>query len=898
MEIIIYDKDGSLVKTINKVLTSSRYEKLDGTSAFSFSYIASTKETVTCGMEVESDGQCYSIIRTKRKISNGFPMVDVECEHVTNQLNDEKYNLVTFVFEGTPAEGLAKILSGTSFVLGEVEPEERVEIAFTEGTLNRRNTLIRFADAVGGELEYENHKIHIRKHRGSVEVKELMDGKNVTGLSATYDTDNGTEAYEISLFKAVNLELGDEIHIVYHPLDIDVSTRIVGIRYNPFYRYTVKIEVGDYVPKLMAASEKRLEEISQFFKAANGELQSTIARVDGTVSEMYQTVDGFDLRIENAEIAVSSFSQTIDSFELRIKSTEGEMSSLSQTVGGFDLRIATAEGAVTSMSTTVDGFDLRISNAEGAVSEFSQTLEGMQLRLTSAEGTVASFSSTLDGLTTRIESNEGNISSMQLTLDGMETRIQDAEGNLSTLTQTASGLSTKVTAVEKNYTTLSNSVSGLATTTESLTESISEVNQTATSLSTRLSTAESNISKVTQTASGLSSKVTAVEKNYTTLSGSVSGLATTTESLTESVSEITQTASGLSTKVSSLETSLTSVKSSVSTVQQTATSLTTRITSAEDDISEMTATANKISWLIKSGTSSSNFTLTDRAVSLVTGTIDLSGYVTITNLKTSGKTVIDGGNITSGTIDASKVTVKNLQINNVLYDTYPVITCSGSASNPVVTVGKDQLSNRVNPNKLMLYGTYIQIGDETSSLYTMSIKSGTITMVGTTLNIGGASYYMVFNSSREFRPNVNNSNYKFYLGTSNYPWHYGYFTNLYVGGKAVTAGDINKLIAGTNTSYYIQLNASRQLVPSTSNSSYPFSLGTSSLPWTNGYITNLYVMTSAKIGNTTSAKLGFFGTTPIVRKTVSTVSTSASASSIATGLNNLINALKGYGLIA
>jgi len=122
MEIKIYDKDGSLVKTINKVLTSSRYEKLDGTSAFSFTCIASTKETVTCGMEVESDGQCYSIIRIKRKISNGFPMVDVECEHVTNQLNDEKYNLVTFVFEGTPAEGLAKILSGTPFTPGEVEP--------------------------------------------------------------------------------------------------------------------------------------------------------------------------------------------------------------------------------------------------------------------------------------------------------------------------------------------------------------------------------------------------------------------------------------------------------------------------------------------------------------------------------------------------------------------------------------------------------------------------------------------------------------------------------------------------------------------------------------------------------------------------------------------------------
>ena len=45
--------------------------------------------------------------------------------------------------------------------------------------------------------------------------------------------------------------------------------------------------------------------------------------------------------------------------------------------------------------------------------------------------------------------------------------------------------------------------------------------------------------------------------------------------------------------------------------------------------------------------------------------VDLSGYVTFTNLSTSGQTTIDGGNITTGTIDASVVTVSNIDADNI-----------------------------------------------------------------------------------------------------------------------------------------------------------------------------------------------------------------------------------------
>lgn len=585
--------DGAVVRTITHVLTASLCDKLDGTLTFDFTALQKGEQPILPGMTAKYDGQYYSIVRVKRGFSAGLEISAVSCEHISYILNDEQYNLVTFVFEGYPAEGLQELLQNTPFTVGVVEPVTMVECAFTdESPLNRRSALMRFADACGGELEFDGYSVHIRTHRGGTERKLLMDGKNVTSLSATFDSRKAAQAYEVQLFKRVDLSVGDEVRIVYHPLSIRVDTRIVGLTYNPFDRYTVRVEVGDYVPNLLAAETERLEGIRQEFRAANGRMESIIQSVEGDLSELTQTVSGFDLRIQNAEDSVAE---------------------LSLTVGGFDTRISNAEGSVSELSQTVGGFDTRITNAEGAVSELSQT--------------VGSFSS----------------------------RISDAEGNAS----------------------------------------------------------------------------------------------------------------------------------------------------------EALQTADKINWIVKSGTSASNFTLTDRAISLVADNIDLDGYVTFTNLKTSGQTVINAGNITTGTIDASRVNVTNLQINNVKYGTYPIITCSGSYGNPTVAVGKDQNSSSVNPNRLTIYGTTINVGDETSTLYTVNVKAGNVKIIcGSSVQIGTSSYYAIMNSSREFRPSSSGSTYPFYLGTSSYYWHYAYI--------------------GSNT---------------------------------------------VKLGSSTSSKLGFFSTTPVTRQTVSSSAT-------------------------
>ena len=62
-------------------------------------------------------------------------------------------------------------------------------------------------------------------------------------------------------------------------------------------------------------------------------------------------------------------------------------------------------------------------------------------------------------------------------------------------------------------------------------------------------------------------------------------------------------------------------------------------------------------WIVRSGTSASNFELTSRMAKLVAAEVDITGFVTFNDLERKGRTAINGGNITTGTIDADSVTL-------------------------------------------------------------------------------------------------------------------------------------------------------------------------------------------------------------------------------------------------
>lgn len=79
-----------------------------------------------------------------------------------------------------------------------------------------------------------------------------------------------------------------------------------------------------------------------------------------------------------------------------------------------------------------------------------------------------------------------------------------------------------------------------------------------------------------------------------------------------------------------------------------------------------TQTADKFNWLVASGTSSTDFTLTDRVASLLSAQFNIDALTTFKNSAESGtSTVIDGGAIKANSIKANSIDVANLFSQNI-----------------------------------------------------------------------------------------------------------------------------------------------------------------------------------------------------------------------------------------
>lgn len=296
--------------------------------------------------------------------------------------------------------------------------------------------------------------------------------------------------------------------------------------------------------------------------------------------------------------------------------------------------------------------------------------------------------------------------------------------------------------------------------------------------------------------------------------------------------------------------------------------------------------------------------------------IEMTGtttFLTARDVGASGKSVIDGGRITTGKISADRIDVDMLMVTKVYSPDYKVLI-TGTMS-----------------------ALYIGCQSASETGVAQSYIRGY-----TKVTLGGSSYHVSVDvSGKAFAPN--GSSWK--LGTESYRWGYLYAERvvtdrLTLNGTLVeailTEKNVNSIYAIGSTSRCVTLNSSNALVP---DSSSGYSLGSSVYKWEDAYITGVHAgtgefstsLTATKLtpystssysacylgassaywqyayigsntvmlGSSSSSKVGFFGTTAAARKSVSKASTSSSvtASAVATTLNNLLTALAGYGLL-
>ena len=356
------------------------------------------------------------------------------------------------------------------------------------------------------------------------------------------------------------------------------------------------------------------------------ELRSKIES-GGLSSEISQALDAITLRVTGLDDAQAELKLTAEGLTSQVEAQGGRISTLEQTATSITARVETAEGDITTLEQTATSLTGRIESAEGDINTLTATATGLEGRIESAEGSITTLTATADGLSTRVESAEGNITSLTQTAEGFGTRIETAEGDISSLQQTASGLTSRIETAEGDVT---------------------ELQQTAGSLTGRIESAEGDITTLTATANGLSTRVESAEGNITSLTQTADSLKTRVESAEGDITTLTATAEGLKTRVTDAE-------GNITTLTATANGLTTRVESAEGDVTTIKQWASSLTLSVANGDSSSTIRLMAGSTEISSGSIGFTGVVTFSDLSTwqQDKTIINGGNITTGQIHNS-----------------------------------------------------------------------------------------------------------------------------------------------------------------------------------------------------------------------------------------------------
>lgn len=289
---------------------------------------------------------------------------------------------------------------------------------------------------------------------------------------------------------------------------------------------------------------------------------------------------------------------------------------------------------VSNLQTTVSTHTTQIGNkAEtSTVTAISNRTASLETKLTGITGKVTDYVSTTvtdstKDLVTGLETVNGSIETInskqagfELTLSGFATDVSNLE---KTVEKKADGSA---------LSTLSGTVSSLSSNLDGFKTSVSSTYTTKTELSNTLG----SYSTTKQMNS-------AIEASKTAITSSVSETYSTKAELTSATGKITaletwkQEASQKITKDG--------IVSTVGTYYAKDTDLTAaenRITSVE---TKATQTADKFNWIVKSGTSATDFTITDRLISLATARIDLSAS-NLVNIISGGSAKIQAKNIT------------------------------------------------------------------------------------------------------------------------------------------------------------------------------------------------------------------------------------------------------------
>lgn len=204
---------------------------------------------------VMADGYLFDIVYIEKQHSD-ILTYQMECEHVSYRLIS--HDVPYYTFDGTPAQILSDILSGTELLPGVVDKTDVITFAVHEET-NKLGLVQLLANTIPAEIDFDGFKINLKNTIGQDRGFVARFGKNITGVKKIFDRRNNLTCYSVDIIELKShlgfagfenletIEEGDTIRIVDEVMGLDVANKVIKRIYNPIRSINTSLEIANHI---------------------------------------------------------------------------------------------------------------------------------------------------------------------------------------------------------------------------------------------------------------------------------------------------------------------------------------------------------------------------------------------------------------------------------------------------------------------------------------------------------------------------------------------------------------------------------------------------------------------------------------------------------------------------
>lgn len=392
------------------------------------------------------------------------------------------------------------------------------------------------------------------------------------------------------------------------------------------------------------------------------ELSSKIERTYAGKSELTDIQGKLQSQItQNAE-GLTSQSSKIDKLEndttdAQLKITAAsEAASKAQSIANKAQTAAdNAKTAANKAQTAADEAASKATSAQQKANEAKTTAEAANNRLANAESDLSAAKENLKNVTADVNATKEQVEEAQ-------NAVTEAEKNVAKAMKDA-------TDAQNVAKTAQSAADAAKTTANTAQDTANKAKANADEATKTANLAKETANKAQETVAGLTKRVTSAETN----------ISQNSEAISASASKITEIGNKLTNDYYSKTETDAAIKIESDKIDSIVSRVDTIDSVSNEAITKATQASDRFSWLVKSGTSESDFLLTDRTASLVSEYINLNGLVEFNGLNSTiqnqlnildswgsdvDKTYINGGKLWTRSITAEKLAVDAIKSKN------------------------------------------------------------------------------------------------------------------------------------------------------------------------------------------------------------------------------------------